>query len=59
MKRLRTWRIPTIGQSGKKQNCGDNKKLSDYQGWEEMIRQNTEDFQGSENTPYDVVMMDT
>ena len=43
----------------KRQNYGDNKKISGCQSWQrEMNKQSTEDCEGSKNTLYDIVMMD-
>lgn len=47
----------TNGHAQKNEN---NKKISGYQGlgWREMNKQRTEDLQYSENTPYDITMVD-
>ena len=45
----------------KRQNYGDNRKISCYRGWggRKLNRESTKDFQGSENTLYDIIMVDT
>lgn len=54
---------PTIRHSGKGRNYGDNKKISGFQGLGEgndhVHRQCTWDFEGSKNTLYDTVQVDT
>ena len=53
--------IPTISLSEKGQNMETIKRPVIEKGWEggEMNRQSTEDFQDSENTLYDTLMVDT
>ena len=51
--------IPIYAILEKKQNYGDNKRISGCWGWGRGEQGNTDDLQGSENTLYDTVMMDT